>query len=68
MRNLTDDDNLILVESTTPDDVDLWDSMLHLKLIVALESEFNVRFDVMEIDEPENVRQIIELIESKVSL
>jgi len=67
MRNLTDDDALVLTDETTPDDVDLWDSILHLKLILQIESAFNIRFEMTEIDEPENVGRIVKQIEAKLA-
>ena len=65
MRDLTEDETLILRDGTTPEEVEKWDSLLHVKLMVTIESDFNLRFDVDELREPENVRDIIVLIQSK---
>jgi acyl carrier protein len=66
MKDLTEDDELVLTDETTADDVPLWDSVLHVKLIVAIEDEFKVRFEVDEITEPENVGTLVALVESKL--
>jgi acyl carrier protein len=39
-----------LNERSSPDDVDGWDSLQHLQIILALEEEFGVRFQPDEID------------------
>lgn len=66
MRDLTEDETLILRDDTTPEEVEKWDSLLHVKLMVTIESDFDLRFDVDELREPENVRDIIMLIQSKL--
>lgn len=51
---------------TAPEDVSAWDSMGHVTLASSLEQEFNVVFDVQELMEMENVRQILKIVESKL--
>jgi len=67
MGDLTEDDELVLTDETTPDDVELWDSLLHIRLVVAIESEFGIRFDTVEIGEPESVGELVALIERKLN-
>jgi acyl carrier protein len=52
--------------NTVPEDVRAWDSMGHVTLASSLEQEFNLVFDVQELMEMENVRQIVKIIESKL--
>jgi len=66
MRDLTEDEALVLESATTPDDVEPWDSLLHVRLVVTIEAEFGIRFEVEEIGEPENVGEIIALIREKL--
>jgi acyl carrier protein len=52
---------------TTPPDVAGWDSMGHVALASALETIFSVSFDVDELMEMENVRQIVKIIGMKLA-
>ncbi len=59
------DPQLISIE-TIPDDVPGWDSVGHLSLAASLESVFGVNFDVDELMEMENVREIVRVLQSKI--
>ena len=52
---------------TTPDDVVGWDSVGHLELACELESIFAVTFDVDELMEMENVREIVRILQLKLN-
>lgn len=52
---------------TTPADVPLWDSMGHVALASALETIFSLSFDVDEVMEMEDVRQIVRILEAKLA-
>lgn len=54
-----------LHEDTTAADVDGWDSIAHVTLILATEEEFGVRFDSSEIVNAGDVGEFVSLIESK---
>lgn len=45
----------------------LWDSLLHVELVVALESEFDIFFEPDEIAEIDTPIKVLELVKSKVS-
>lgn len=66
MRDILDDETIELSESTTTDDVAEWDSTNHVRLIVAVESEFGIHFETDEITSPENVGELLDLIEAKL--
>ena len=67
MQELVDDDSLQLGNDTTSDDVEEWDSINHVKLILAIESEFNIRFQTHEINGSANIGELIGLIEGKLA-
>ena len=50
---------------TTPNEVPAWDSVGHLELATRLEEAFGINFDVDDLMEMENVRQIIRIVDSK---
>ena len=52
--------------NTVPGDVNAWDSMGHVTLASSLEHEFNLSFDVDELMEMENVREIVRVVQSKL--
>jgi len=54
-----------LHEDTTGADVDGWDSVVHVMLILASEREFGVRFESSEIANASNVGEFVSLIEAK---
>jgi acyl carrier protein len=53
--------------NTTPDDVAAWDSMGHVTLASSLEQEFGLTFDVDDLMEMENVKEICRIVQSKLS-
>ena len=66
MRDVFDVDDLVISENTTAEDVEEWDSLSHIRLIVAIEREFGFKFKNSEIETLKNVGDLIKLIESKV--
>jgi acyl carrier protein len=57
--------HLISLE-TTPSDMPAWDSVGHLDLATRLEQVFGVSFDVDDLMEMENVREIVRIIDAKL--
>jgi len=52
---------------TTPKDIPAWDSMGHVALATSLEQVFGLSFDVDEIMEMEDVRQIVRIVEARLA-
>lgn len=61
-RQVFDDDSIELFDEMTADDIDEWDSLTHITLIVAAEKEFEVRFNAAEIQRLKNVGGMIALL------
>ena len=59
------DAQLISLE-TTPNEVPAWDSVGHLDLASRLEQAFGVNFDVDDLMEMENVREIVRIVNAKL--
>ncbi len=49
LRRVFDDDDLTIADSTSADDIDGWDSMAHINLIIAIEKRFKIMFAAGEI-------------------
>jgi len=67
MRSVFDAPALVLGDSTTANDVEGWDSLAHIGLIVAVEKAFKVRFTTKEVKALSNVGDFIRLIERRVT-
>jgi acyl carrier protein len=65
-RFVFDDPNLELKRSTSAKEVEGWDSLTYINLIVAIESEFRIRFTTAEITALENVGELADLIGRKL--
>ncbi len=66
-RDVLDNDGIILHRETTAADVEGWDSLAHINLIVAIEKEFKIKFDLMELKPLQNVGELFDLIQRKIS-
>ena len=66
-QDIFDNDDVIATPVLTADDVEEWDSLSHIRVIVTIEEEFDIKFSVSEIVELNNVAEMVALIESKVA-
>jgi acyl carrier protein len=64
-REVFDEDELNLTPQTTADDVDGWDSLAHIRLVLAVSKAFGVKFSASEIGNLKNVGEFADLIEKK---
>ena len=72
MRRLTEvfqetfeDPGLELRDSMTAADVDEWDSLQHIVLVLAVEREFRIRLNPAEVGKLENVGRMVDLLQTK---
>lgn len=61
-----DDDTLVISPEMTANDVDGWDSLSHVNLIVAVEARFNIRFSQKELLTFKNVGDLLNCVERKI--
>ena len=66
-RTVFEDDDIIVSRETTADDIDAWDSLSHMNLVMAIEMEFGIRFALGELQTLKNVGHLADLIEKKTS-
>jgi acyl carrier protein len=55
-------DEVVLTPELSAHDVEEWDSLLHISLVVAVEEKFDVRFRVGEVEATNNVGDFVRLI------
>ncbi len=61
-----DNDDIVVSSVTTANDVEEWDSLSHIQLVVAIEKHFKIRFSSGEISSFKNVGEMCEAIKKKV--
>lgn len=61
-----DDDGLKISPQMTANDVDGWDSLSHVNLIVAVETAFKIRFNQKELLTFKNIGDLLGCIENKI--
>ena len=57
----------LLTDESSPEDFDVWDSVQHLSLVLALEEQFRVQFEPEEIDRMRTIGGIVRIIEGRVN-
>ena len=63
--NVFDDDTFVLKDETNAEDIEDWDSLEQINLIVAIENEFEMMFDMAEVANLANVGEMADLIMSR---
>jgi acyl carrier protein len=67
IRNVFDDDSLVITRATTAQDVDAWDSVQNVTLVMEVEQDFGVRFSTSEIAYLKNVGEFADLVDKKLA-
>jgi len=66
-REVFDDGSITLGRETTADDIEEWDSLTHMNLVIALELKFKVKFALGELQTLKNVGDMLDLINKKMT-
>ncbi len=65
-RDVFDDESIVVKPETTSKDIEDWDSLEHINLIVAVENEFGIKFNMGEVTTMKNVEEMVDIILSRV--
>lgn len=65
-REIFDDDTLVIDEHTTADDIEDWDSLEQINLVLACQERFGLTFDISEVKQLKNVGDMAAMIERKL--
>ena len=65
-RDIFDDQDLNISNSSSSNDIEDWDSLNHINLVVAIEKEFKIKFNFNELSGLKDVGAMIDLIIQKV--
>ena len=63
-----DDDEIEIFEDMTAEDIDEWDSLNHIVLIVAIEKLFGLKLNAAEVGNLKNVGEFLTLLEERATL
>ena len=66
-KDVLDNEEIVVTANTTADDIDEWDSLSHIQLVVAIEKHFKIRFTSSEINNFKNVGEMCLGIQAKLT-
>lgn len=65
-RDIFDEDDLIISDTTSSDEVEDWDSLNHINLVSAIEKEFKIKFALGELMTLKDVGAMVDLMLEKL--
>ena len=65
-HDVFDDDSIVVTRDLSAKDVDGWDSLSHIRLIITVERAFKIKFNTSEIGKLEKVGDLVALIKARV--
>lgn len=61
-RDVFDDEEIELTDESNSEDIEDWDSLEHINLVINMEKKFNLKFNLKEVGELANVGEMVDLI------
>ena len=62
-RDVFDDDELVIGDETNSADIEDWDSLEHIELVINMEKHFGLKFNIKEVNKLQNVGEMVDLIQ-----
>lgn len=66
IHGVFDDESLVISESTSQNDIEEWDSLAQIRIILLLEREFSIKFDVEKIGAYSTVGDIFNAVKDSI--
>jgi acyl carrier protein len=66
-RDVLDNPSLVIVEKSSGENVEGWDSLAHINIVSSIEQEFKIRFALGELEQLKNVGEMIALMRKKLA-
>ena len=66
-RDVMDNDEIVLEENTTAEDIEEWDSLAHVQLIEKIEGVFGIKFSAKEMMSWEDVGEFVDSIKERLN-
>ena len=67
MEDVFDEDDIVYADNLTADDIPGWDSLSHIRFVIAVERAFGIRFSTGEIELFKNVADMVNAIVAKTA-
>lgn len=67
-RDEFDDEELVIEETTTSEDIEDWDSFANINLVVAIEHTFHMKFAMGEVGKMKNVGEMLDIIMERMQV
>lgn len=61
-QDVFDDESITVYDETTANDIEDWDSLEHINLVVAVEKQFGIKFTMGEVNGMKNVGAMVDII------
>jgi acyl carrier protein len=65
-QDVFDDEDITVNDKTTAGDIEDWDSLEHINLVVAVEKKFNIKFNIGEVNKFKNVGEMVNIIMTRL--
>lgn len=64
-QDVFDDESLVITNETCSADIEDWDSLAQIRLVVAIEKQFDIKLNFSDLQNASNVGDMVQLIQSK---
>ena len=65
-QDVFDDETIHVTAQTTAKDIEDWDSLEHINLVVAIENHFGIKFNMNEVTTMKNVGEMVGIIKERI--